>query len=246
MARNFLSKINIDLIQYLFKTFSKTRNLRQSFSMKDNLHKQRKSYEKGALSEHSVDPNPLQQFRTWYCETELIGGVDEVNAMTLTTLGTDGFPRGRLVLLKKYDEIGFYFYTNYNSEKGKSIATHDKVCLSFFWPNMERQIIIKGIASKTSEADATNYFHSRPKGSQLGALISDQSEEIENREMLETRLAAMEKEYEHKEVPKPKNWGGYVVTPKVIEFWQGRPNRLHDRIQYTLEGMDWKIKRLQP
>jgi len=214
--------------------------------MKDNLYNERKSYEKGSLSIHNVDPNPLQQFRTWYYETELSGSVDEVNAMTLATIGQDEFPRGRVVLLKKYNETGFYFYTNYNSEKGRSIAHNNKVCLSFFWPVMERQIIIKGTAEKTSLIDSTNYFHSRPKGSQLGSLVSNQSEEIESREELEKKLAQLEKKYKNKEVPLPDDWGGYVVVPKVIEFWQGRPNRLHDRIQYTLDGMDWIIKRLQP
>ncbi|WP_034258093.1 pyridoxamine 5'-phosphate oxidase [Altibacter lentus] len=214
--------------------------------MRDNLHKERKSYEKGELSENSVDPNPLQQFRKWYYETEQTGGVDEVNAMTLTTIGVDGYPRGRVVLLKKYDENGFYFYTNYNSEKGLSISNNNHVCLSFFWPVMERQVIIKGKASKTSEADATNYFHSRPKGSQLGAMVSNQSKKIENREALEARLTELEKLYENKEVPKPENWGGFVVAPVEIEFWQGRPNRLHDRIRYRLHGHDWEIDRLQP
>jgi len=214
--------------------------------MKDNLHKHRKSYEKGELSESSVDSNPLQQFRTWFYETEESGGIDEVNAMTLTTIDAHGFPKGRVVLLKKYDEYGFYFYTNYKSEKGQSIAANNKVSLSFFWPNMERQIIIKGLAHKTSEADATNYFHSRPKGSQLGALVSDQSAIIESRELLEQRLSDLEKKFDEKEVPKPEHWGGYLVTPISFEFWQGRPNRLHDRIQFTLVNTDWIIQRLQP
>lgn len=214
--------------------------------MEDNLYNERKSYEKGNLSIDNVDPNPLQQFRVWYYETELSESVDEVNAMTLSTTGQDEFPKGRVVLLKKYDEKGFYFYTNYNSEKGKSIAQNNRVCLSFFWPAMERQVIIKGIAEKTSIVDSTNYFHSRPKGSQLGSLLSNQSEEIESREELEKKLVQLEKKYKNKEVPLPEHWGGYVVSPEVIEFWQGRPNRLHDRIQYTLDGLDWIIKRLQP
>jgi pyridoxamine 5'-phosphate oxidase len=214
--------------------------------MKDNLHKYRKSYEKGELSEDSVDSNPFQQFRTWYYETELSGGIDEVNAMTLATIDTQGFPRGRVVLLKKYDEYGFYFYTNYNSEKGQSIAVNNKVSLSFFWPAMERQIIIKGMAQKTSENDSENYFHSRPKGSQLGALVSDQSAVISNRELLEERLNDLEKEYKNKEIPKPDNWGGYVVSAISFEFWQGRPNRLHDRIRYRIVDNDWVIERLQP
>ncbi len=214
--------------------------------MAEKLHDYRKSYEKGELSEVSVDKNPLQQFRTWFFEVKENGGVDEVNAMTLSTIGTDGFPKGRVVLLKKYDENGFYFYTNYNSEKGKSIANNNKVSLSFFWPNMERQIIIKGMAEKTSEADSTNYFHSRPKGSQLGAAVSDQSKVVESREVLEKDLVSLEKKYENKEVPRPNDWGGYLVKPVSIEFWQGRPNRLHDRIRYTLNYKDWIIERLAP
>ncbi len=214
--------------------------------MGTNLHTYRKSYEKAELIKANIDDNPIQQFQKWFFEVKESGGVDEVNAMTVSTVGKDDFPRGRVVLLKKYDENGFYFYTNYNSEKGNSIAHNNKVCLSFFWPNMERQVIIKGIAEKTSEEDSTNYFHSRPKGSQLGALVSDQSSEIENRKALEKKLNELENKYKGKEVPKPKDWGGYLIKPVEIEFWQGRPNRLHDRIQYKLEGVDWKIKRLQP
>ncbi len=214
--------------------------------MKDNLHKHRKSYEKGELSKASVDANPFQQFRSWFYETKESGGVDEVNAMTLMTIDAEGFPRGRVVLLKKYDEYGFYFYTNYNSEKGKCIDANNKVSLSFFWPNMERQIIIKGHATKTSEEDATNYFDSRPKGSQLGALVSDQSSIVSSREIMEKRLKELEKKYDNKEVPKPAYWGGYIVAPNSFEFWQGRPNRLHDRIQYILTDNDWIIQRVQP
>ncbi|SRX73597.1 pyridoxamine 5'-phosphate oxidase [Aequorivita antarctica] len=214
--------------------------------MAEKLHHYRKSYEKGELSEVSVDENPMQQFRTWFFEVKDNGGVDEVNAMTISTIGSDGFPKGRVVLLKKYDEYGFYFYTNYNSEKGKSITNNNKVSLSFFWPNMERQIIIKGIVEKTSEADSTNYFHSRPKGSQLGAAVSHQSTVVESREVLEKNLAELEKKYENQEVPKPTDWGGFLVKPISIEFWQGRPNRLHDRIRYTLKDDDWVIERLAP
>ena len=214
--------------------------------MAEDLHEYRKSYEKGELSKATVDANPLQQFRTWFHEIKDNGGVDEVNAMTLTTIGEDGFPKGRVVLLKKYDEYGFYFYTNYTSEKGKSIENNNKVSLSFFWPSMERQIIIKGIVEKTSEADSTNYFHSRPKGSQLGAAVSHQSSIVKNREVLETELAKLEQEYETKEVPRPETWGGYLVSPVSIEFWQGRANRLHDRIRYRLINNDWIIERLAP
>lgn len=214
--------------------------------MAEELFDYRKSYEKGNLSEDTIDPNPIQQFRTWFYEVRDNGGPDEPNAMTLTTIGRDGFPKGRVVLLKKYDEHGFYFYTNYNSEKGKSIAANNKVSLSFFWPQMERQVIIKGSAEKTSEADSENYFHSRPKGSQLGAVVSQQSSVLPSREVLEAQLDKLTKKYETSGVPKPTDWGGYLVRPISIEFWQGRANRLHDRIRYTLVGDDWLIERLAP
>ena len=214
--------------------------------MRDNLHDYRKNYNKGELTKNKVDANPLQQFRKWFYEAKDSESVEEVNAMTLTTLGLDGFSKGRVVLLKKYDEHGFYFYTNYSSEKGKSIAQNNKVSLLFFWPGLERQIIIKGTASKTSEDDSDNYFNSRPKGSQLGALVSNQSEVIENRKVIENKLALLENQYFDKEIKKPANWGGYLVSPVSIEFWQGRPNRLHDRIRYRLSHLDWIIERLSP
>ena len=214
--------------------------------MRDNLHDYRKNYNKGELTKSKVDVNPLQQFRKWFYEAKDSESVEEVNAMTLTTLGLDGFSKGRVVLLKKYDECGFYFYTNYLSEKGKSIAQNNKVSLSFFWPSLERQIIIKGTASKTSENDSNNYFNSRPKGSQLGALVSNQSEVIENRKVIENKLALLENQYFDKVIKKPANWGGYLVSPISIEFWQGRPNRLHDRIRYRLSHLDWIIERLSP
>ena len=214
--------------------------------MRDNLHDYRKNYNKGELTKNKVDTNPLQQFRKWFYEAKDSESVEEVNAMTLTTVGLDGFSKGRVVLLKKYDEHGFYFYTNYSSEKGKSIAQNNKVSLLFFWPGLERQIIIKGTASKTSEDDSDNYFNSRPKGSQLGALVSNQSEVIENRKVIENKLALLENQYSDKEIKKPANWGGYLVSPISIEFWQGRPNRLHDRIRYRLSHLDWIIERLSP
>ena len=214
--------------------------------MRDNLHDYRKNYEKGDLTKALVDPNPMQQFRTWFYEVKDSGGVDEVNAMTLSTFGEDGYPKGRVVLLKKYDEFGFYFYTNYTSEKGNSIMNHPQVSISFFWPNMERQIIIKGEAEKTSESDSQNYFASRPKGSQLGAIVSNQSSVVANRKVLEDELNDLEAHFEDKEVPKPVDWGGFLIKPVEFEFWQGRPNRLHDRIRYQKDGWDWKIERLAP
>ena len=214
--------------------------------MSQNLHNYRRSYEKGTLTKAGMDPNPMQQFRTWFYEAKDTIGGGEVNTMTLTTIGLDGFPKGRIVLLKEYDEYGFYFFTNYDSEKGQSINENEKVSLSFFWPVLERQVIITGIASKTSKEVSDNYFDSRPVGSRLGAIVSDQSSPIENRETLDKRLTSLEEEYKDKEIVRPDFWGGYLVAPKTIEFWQGRPNRLHDRMLYTLEGYDWRISRLSP
>jgi len=212
-----------------------------------DLSNYRKSYEKSELLESMIDENPMMQFRKWFYETEEFGGVDEVNAMTVSTIGLDGFPKARVVLLKKYDEYGFTFVTNYDSEKGKALLLNPQVCLSFFWPSIERQVIIKGIAEKQTEAYSEGYFHSRPKGSQLGTVVSPQSSIIPNREFLDEQLKNLELEYENTEVPKPENWGGVLVKPVSIEFWQGRANRLHDRIRYTLlENGDWKIERLAP
>nr|WP_317632579.1 pyridoxamine 5'-phosphate oxidase [uncultured Flavobacterium sp.] len=210
-----------------------------------DLANYRKSYDKSALDENEIPQDPMNLFHKWFKETEDFGGVEEVNATTISTIGLDGFPKSRVVLLKKYNEEGFVFYTNYNSEKGKAIAQNPNICMSFFWPSIERQVIIKGVAEKTSELDSENYFHSRPKGSQIGAVVSHQSEVIPNREYLEERLKSLDAEYEGKEVPRPEHWGGFLVKPVSVEFWQGRPNRLHDRIRFTLQDdFDWKIERL--
>jgi pyridoxamine 5'-phosphate oxidase len=212
-----------------------------------NLEDYRKSYEKSALLREHLDSNPFQQFRTWFTEVDESGNIDEANAMTVSTIGQDGFPKARVVLLKSYDADGFVFYTNYESEKGQAILANNKVCLSFFWPYAERQIIIKGEANKISEDASDRYFYSRPKGSQLGAIVSPQSHEIENRDVLENNLRALEEEYKNKDIERPKNWGGFCVSPMSFEFWQGRPNRLHDRFLYELqEDLDWNIKRLAP
>lgn len=215
--------------------------------MQKDLGSYRKSYEKSELLEDSIPDNPMQLFQTWFYEVEQADGLDEPNAMTVSTLGLDGFPKNRVVLLKKYNHEGFIFYTNYKSEKGKAIDANPKLCLSFFWPNLERQIIIKGSAEKIASNLSDGYFESRPDGSKLGAIVSDQSSVISSRDILEEKLEALESEYKGKEIKRPDHWGGYIVKPVSIEFWQGRPNRLHDRIRYTLQkDFDWKIERLAP
>lgn len=215
--------------------------------MENDLSNYRRNYKKSELSKHEISENPMELFQKWFFEVEEYGGDDEKNAMTISTIGTDGFPKNRVVLLKRYTWEGFIFYTNYNSEKGKSIEKNPNVCLSFFWHSIERQVIIKGKAEKLSENLSDGYFESRPDGSKLGAWASNQSEEVPSRKYLDDRLASFEKQFENKEIPRPKNWGGYIVKPISIEFWQGRPNRMHDRIRYTLqENFDWKIERLAP
>jgi pyridoxamine 5'-phosphate oxidase len=212
-----------------------------------DLSDYRKSYEKSELLESSIPEDPINLFNRWFHEVEDFDGNEEVNAMTVSTIGLDGFPKSRVVLLKKYNEEGFIFYTNYNSEKGRAIANNPKVCLSFFWESLERQVIIKGIAQKTSENNSDGYFDSRPDGSKLGAIVSNQSEVVPSREYLDESLKQLEKDFEGKEILRPKYWGGFLVTPLEVEFWQGRPNRLHDRIRYSLnDDYSWSINRLAP
>ena len=215
--------------------------------MQKDLGNYRKSYEKSSLTEDVIPENPMELFQKWFYEVEASDGLDEPNAMTVSTIGLDGFPKNRVVLLKKYTYEGFIFYTNYESEKGKAIANNPKVCISFFWHNMERQIIIKGSAEKIAENLSDGYFESRPEGSKLGAVVSNQSQVIPNREYLEGKLRKLEKEYESKEIERPAYWGGFIVKPVSMEFWQGRPNRLHDRIRYSLQpNYEWKKERLAP
>ena len=213
----------------------------------ENLSDKRKVYEKAQLLENQIKENPLEQFRDWFKEAEEHSAVSEANAVSVSTLENDGCPRTRMVLLKSYTWEGFIFYTNYESRKGKAIENTHKACLHFFWPDLERQIIIKANVEKIAENLSDGYFHSRPTGSQLGAMVSPQSQVIPNRAFLEEKLKNLEIEFEGKEIPRPKNWGGFIAKPYEIEFWQGRPNRLHDRIIYELqEDFDWKISRLAP
>ena len=215
--------------------------------MQKDLSDYRKSYEKSELVEDAIPENPLELFQKWFYEIEATDSIDEPNAMTIATQGLDGYPKSRVVLMKKFTYEGFIFYTNYNSEKGRAIEKNPTVCLSFFWPTLERQVIVKGKAEKIAENLSDGYFESRPRGSQLGAWVSDQSKVVPSRAFLEDEMKKLEKQWEGKEVERPDYWGGYLVRPVSIEFWQGRPNRLHDRIRYTLqEDYNWKIERLAP
>ena len=215
--------------------------------MSKDLSNYRKSYEKQELLESNCPENPIELFQSWFTNADASEMITETNAMTISSIGLDGFPKNRVVLLKKYTQEGFIFYTNYSSEKGKAIAANDRVCLSFFWEGLEQQIIIKGKAEKLAENISDGYFESRPKGSKLGAWASNQSSVVSSREELESNLKTFEKKFEGQEILRPKHWGGFLVKPISIEFWQGRPNRMHDRIKYTLtEDFSWKLERLAP
>jgi pyridoxamine 5'-phosphate oxidase len=221
------------------------RKLGPKYILMKDLSDYRKSYEKSELTEGTIPNDPILLFQRWFNETEAANGADEVNAMTVSTVGLDGFPKSRIVLLKQFNEEGFVFFTNYNSEKGRAIAANPNVCLNFFWPAMERQVIIKGTAEKSDAAVSENYFNSRPTGSRLGAIVSNQSEVIPSRLWLDQKLHALESMDENN-IKRPEHWGGYIVKPVEIEFWQGRANRLHDRIRYYLNDNFWRIDRLAP
>ncbi|MDA9340141.1 pyridoxamine 5'-phosphate oxidase [Polaribacter sp.] len=215
--------------------------------MSKDLSNYRKSYEKQELLESNCPENPMDLFKTWFRNADDSKTVEETNAMSISTIGKDGFPKNRIVLLKRFTSEGFIFYTNYSSEKGLAIAENNNICLSFFWPGLEQQIIIKGKAEKQIENLSDDYFESRPDGSKLGAWASNQSSVVSSREALEDSLTSFISAFHGKEITRPKYWGGYLVKPISIEFWQGRPNRLHDRIRYLLEDdFSWKIERLAP
>ena len=214
--------------------------------MKDLSH-YRQSYEKSQLTEANIPDLPMELFATWFHETETAATESEINAMSVATIGLDGFPKTRVVLLKHFSPEGFIFYTNYNSEKGKAIAKNPNVCLSFFWHSAERQVIIKGVAEKVAASVSDAYFASRPEGSKLGAIVSNQSEVVSTRSELEQKLAELEMLYLGEPIERPAHWGGYIVKPVEMEFWQGRANRLHDRIRYKiLKSGGWERDRLAP
>ena len=204
----------------------------------------RKDYQLKSLSELEVNNNPFSQFSSWWDEA-VQSEIDEVNAMTLSTITNEGRPSSRIVLLKGFDAKGFVFFSNYNSSKAQQISSNSHVSLLFFWKELERQIRIDGVCSKVSAEESDAYFHSRPIGSRLGAWASPQSEKIKDREVLVQRLASVTQEF-GLEVPRPPHWGGYQVVPTRIEFWQGRSNRLHDRILYEQQELSWQISRLAP
>lgn len=206
----------------------------------------RKEYRLHTLDEKSINASPFKQFETWFNEA-LTANVLEANAMTLATVSANNRPSARIVLLKGFTDQGFTFYTNYQSSKGKDLIENPYCSLSFFWPELERQVRIEGVSERVSAAESDAYFNSRPRESRLGAWTSPQSSVIASRQILEERYKTIEKQYAGQDVIKrPTQWGGYLVKPFLIEFWQGRPNRLHDRIQFTLVDGSWKVSRLAP
>lgn len=206
----------------------------------------REDYKAGRFNKADADPNPHHQFEKWFQEAR-DSEEPEANAMTLASIDATGRPSARIVLLKGFSEEGFIFYTNYNSRKAQALEANPQAALVFCWLSLQRQIRIEGTVTKVSEAVSTKYFQSRPRKSQLGAWASNQSEDIQNREELETAFQAIEKKYEKETlIPKPPHWGGYLIKADYIEFWQGRSSRLHDRIAYRLENETWNIQRIAP
>jgi pyridoxamine 5'-phosphate oxidase len=213
---------------------------------KKTLQNLRIEYSSSPINESEVDANPISFFGKWFDEA-MAAEVREPNAMTLATATRDGIPSARIVLLKGADKNGFSFYSNYLSRKGKELAKNPSACLVFFWPELGRQVRIEGKILKLSKEESEAYFATRPFGSQLGAVVSPQSQVIANREVLDVAYTAYEQKFEGKKIPKPAHWGGYILQPIAIEFWQGRESRLHDRVKYALmEKGKWKIERLAP
>lgn len=211
-----------------------------------NIQNLRKNYQTQILEKQSIPDNPFTLFKSWFGEVST-ANLLEPNAMSLSTSNKHGFVSSRMVLLKAYDDEGFVFFTNYNSQKAQDIRENNKVALTFWWDKLYRQVRVSGKAEKVTREESIEYFHSRPLGSQLGALTSNQSEVIRSYAVLEAEYERLEAMYKDQEVPCPDHWGGYRVVPKHIEFWQGRPNRLHDRLCYMQESLNnWKVERLSP
>jgi pyridoxamine 5'-phosphate oxidase len=206
----------------------------------------RKEYLLAGLSEADVDADPIRQFRRWFDEA-IAAGVPEPNAMTLATATQDGAPSARIVLLKDLDDTGFSFFTNYQGRKARELTANPRAALAFYWVSMERQIRVEGTVAKTTAAESDTYFRMRPAGARIGARASPQSEVLPDRATLERLVARVEKEFQDREVPRPAHWGGYRLLPDAVEFWQGRPSRLHDRLLYRRKPHGgWTIVRLAP
>ncbi len=212
----------------------------------DHISRLRREYTRTGLDESGASSDPIEQFRGWF-DDALAADLHEPNAMTLATAMPEGRPSARIVLIKGFDEQGFIFYTNYGGRKARELEANPHCALIFYWGELERQVRVEGRARRISDEESDAYFASRPRGSQLGAWVSEQSRSIESRGALDRRLRELEREYEGREIPRPPFWGGYRVEPEVIEFWQGRENRLHDRVQYRRsEDGGWERERLQP
>ena len=212
----------------------------------DHIADIRKDYKLQSLDEKNIEPDPFKQFEKCWKEV-LESNIDEANAMTLATAGKNGKPSARIVLLKGFTKEGFLFFTNYESHKAEELKENPQACLVFFWKDLERQVRIEGLVEKISTAESDEYFNSRPAGSKIGAWASPQSKIIASRKILEEKVESVEKKFANTQIQRPEHWGGYILKPTLMEFWQGRPSRLHDRIQYTIiENGNWKIERLAP